>query len=120
MTGLLLISVSSIFASDDRGMNVRVLMPSKEMLKERLRLIGLEHFAKKTSLIKSLSGQTKHVATIALAVEASVRNYEKMMKSAGKEFDKQETKELLLQALLQDSPGAFQELQKRGYYVSER
>lgn len=116
MMSLVLTSISLIVASDDRGINVRVIMPSKEVLEARLTSCNLEHFAKKGSLIKSLSGQTKHVATVALTVECSVRSYEKTVKNLRKEFDRQETKKLLLQALLQDSPGALHELQERGYY----
>lgn len=120
MMSLLLTTFSFIVASDDRGDNIRVVIPSKEVLKQRLAQGGLEHFAKKSALIKNLSGHTKHVATVALAVESSLRNYEKTMKNTEKTCNKQELREFLLKAFLQDTPGALDELEKRGYYVPSR
>jgi hypothetical protein len=100
-----------------------ITMPDETELQKRLSSIGMEHFAEKTNIIKTLAGQQKKPLAIAAAIELSMFDYFEYLKKGMPEplFKMTQAtfmmgKSSLLEALLKDNPTALKELEADGIY----
>lgn len=94
---------------------VLVKMPNGEIINKRLNEIGFEHFADNTGIADELADKELQANQIVTILKNSFHEYAKHMPRpeltvAQMEIDKP----YILEALLQNSPEALQELEKQG------
>lgn len=115
--GALLVSACASFAAD-----TTITMPSADVLTQRLKAIGMEHFMEKTNIITQLADQQKAPLGVAGAILEACADYEKYLTQgragqASRMFNL--SKHLLFVAVLEDAPEALEELKGLGLYQSK-
>jgi len=126
---LKLITLVNIFAISSLGFaaeksNNIIIMPSAEILQNRLDKLGLKDFAEKTNIVGQLAGQRKAPLIVAIAVEIAYINYaENLRNSTPKQAfqatiieTSMATKPSVFEALLKDHPNALEELKNTLFY----
>jgi len=99
---------------------VSVDMPSREVLERRLKGVGFTHFAEKSGIVDALANQTLEFSNVIQKIETSISKYNEKIKSLPvklsrlNQYQLRINKDLLLRALLADSPEALTILKEQG------
>ena len=111
-----LISISHAMqpaASSQQAKSV-ITLPSAQVLSQRLRQIGLDHYLEKSRIDQQLGGQKKYPMGVALAVELSLHDYVKGTPMPMLSTMMQMRKPEIIETILQDHPEAIAELKEVG------
>ena len=106
------------------AMDVKVKMPSRSVLLERLGSIHMAHFAESTKLVNELAGQQRYPFSVVVALNLSIYDYHEFLTEEGRseEFLKatralmNEHRSEILGVLSQDFPKVLSQLRKEGFY----
>ena len=93
---------------------MRIKLPSAEILQERLNDMGLEYFREKTELHQQLGNKTLHPMGVAVAVELALADMSKIVKMPMMDELLQMCKSEIIETILKDDPEAIAELKKTG------
>jgi len=106
-------------AEDKKGDKV-VIMPSKEILSQKLVKHDLKHFMEKTELVTSLADKKLQPLGVAMLLELALDGYSRSVESMQVGVMMQVSKSDIFEVLLQDAPTALQELAVCGLYEGDK
>lgn len=106
------------------GMDKRITMPNKAVLRERLKAINMDHFMEKTNILDVLADKKKAVLGVNIAMELAIADYRKYLTQGPGASPATRpllaaflmNKPLLIEALLKDHPEGLSALQEAGLY----
>jgi hypothetical protein len=114
MKKLMLIAVLGLCSTLSAIQDKVIILPSAEILEQRLQAIGLHHFLEKTKLHRVLGNQEKYPLGVAVETELALYDYNEYMQDQIIAVQMQMHKPLILEALLQDHPEAIENLKLYG------